>query len=71
MQPPVYWSLISAIYRQHPDPKDTSEFNYSEPSAKAMGWAPYAVYVFALSLLHHGYLLLLEWLEVGNFLDFL
>ena len=52
-------------------PKDTSEFNYSEPSAKAMGWAPYAVYVFVLSLLHHGYLLLLEWLEVGNFLDFL
>jgi hypothetical protein len=36
-----------------------------------MGWAPYAVYVFALSLLHHGYLLLLEWLEVGNFLDFI
>ena len=52
-------------------PKDTSEFNYSEPSAKAMGWAPYMVYVFALSLLHHGYLLLLEWLDVGNFLDFL
>ncbi len=52
-------------------PKDTSEFNYSEPSAKAMGWAPYADYVFALSLLHHGYLLLLEWLEVGSFLDFL
>lgn len=52
-------------------PKDTSEFNYSEPSAKAMGWAPYAVYVFALSLLHHGYLLLLEWLDVGNILDLL
>ena len=52
-------------------PKDTSEFNYSEPSAKAMGWAPYAVYVFVLSLLHHGYLLLLEWLEFGTFLDFL
>lgn len=52
-------------------PKDTSEFNYSEPSAKAMGWAPYLVYVLALSLLHHGYLLLLELLEVGGFLDFL
>lgn len=52
-------------------PKDTSEFNYSEPSAKAMGWAPYMVYVFSLSLLHHGYLLLLEWLDVGNFIDFL
>ncbi len=51
-------------------PKDTSEFNYSEPSAKAMGSAPYAVYVLVLSLLHHGYILLLEWLEVGNFLDF-
>jgi hypothetical protein len=36
-----------------------------------MGWAPYMVYVLALSLLHHGYLLLLEWLDVGNFLDFL
>ena len=52
-------------------PKDTSEFNYNEPSAKAMGWAPYAVYVFVLSLLHHGYLLLLEWLEFGSFLDFM
>jgi len=52
-------------------PKDTSEFNYSEPSAKAMGWAPYAVYAFALSLLHHGYLLLLELLDFGNFFDFL
>ncbi len=52
-------------------PKDTSEFNYSEPSARAMGWPQYMVYVFALSLLHHGYLLLLEWLDTGGFLDFL
>jgi len=52
-------------------PKDTSEFNYSEPSAKAMGWAPYAVYVLILSVFHHGYILLLELLDVGNFLDFL
>jgi hypothetical protein len=37
--------LFPTIYRQYPDPKDTSEFNYNEPSAKAMGWAPYAVYV--------------------------
>lgn len=51
-------------------PKDTSEFNYSEPSAKAMGWAPYAVYVFILTILHHGYILLLELLDAGNFLDF-
>lgn len=52
-------------------PKDTSEFNYNEPSAKAMGWAPYTIFVFSLTLLHHGYLLLLEFLDVGGFMDFL
>ncbi len=52
-------------------PKDSSEFNYREPSAKAMGWAPYSVYVFVLTLLHHGYLVFLEWLEFGSLLDFI
>lgn len=51
-------------------PKDTSEFNYREPSPKAMQWTPYAVYVLVLTLLHHGYMVFLEWLDVGNFLDF-
>ena len=52
-------------------PKDSSEFNYREPSPKAMQWTPYAVYVFVLTLLHHGYMVFLEWLDVGNFLDFI
>jgi hypothetical protein len=52
-------------------PKDSSEFNYREPSPKAMQWTPYAVYVFILTLLHHGYMLFLEFLDIGNFLDFL
>lgn len=52
-------------------PKDTTEFNYSEPSPRAMGWAPYAVYAFLLTLLHHTYLVLLEWLQFGTFLDFI
>lgn len=52
-------------------PRDINEFNYREPSAQAMGWAPFAVYVFILTLLHHGYLLFLEWLDMGNILDFL
>jgi hypothetical protein len=52
-------------------PKDTSEFNYREPSARAMGWAPYSIYVFVLTLLHHGYLVFLEWLQFGSFLDFI
>ena len=52
-------------------PKDTSEFNYREPSARAMGWAPFSVYVFILTFLHHSYLIFLEWLQFGTFLDFL
>ena len=51
-------------------PKDTAEFNYREPSPRAMGWAPYSVYVFILTVLHHTYLTLLEWLQFGTFLDF-
>ena len=52
-------------------PKDTAEFNYREPSPRAMGWAPYFVYVFILTLLHHTYYTLLQWLQFGTFLDFL
>lgn len=52
-------------------PKDESEFNYREPSPRALGWTPYAVYAFILTLLHHGYLFFLEWLSFGSFLVFL
>jgi hypothetical protein len=52
-------------------PKDTSEFNYREPSPRALGLAPYSVYVFVLTLLHNTYLLLLEFLHFGTFIDFL
>lgn len=52
-------------------PKDTEEFNYREPSPRAMGWAPYTVYAFVLTLIHHSYLTLLEWLQFGTFLQFL
>lgn len=52
-------------------PRESSEFNYREPSPAAMQWTPYALYVFMLTLLHHGYLVFLEWLSVGRFLDFL
>ncbi|RYZ31119.1 MAG: rod shape-determining protein MreD [Chitinophagaceae bacterium] len=52
-------------------PKDTNEFNYREPSPRALGWAPYAVYVFVLTLFHHTYLILLQWLQFGTFLEFL
>lgn len=52
-------------------PKDSSEFNYREPSPRAMQWTPYMVYVLILTVLHHGYMVFLEWLDVGNFLDFI
>lgn len=52
-------------------PKETSEFNYREPSPKAMGWTPYLVYVLILTLFHHGYMIFLEWLSFGTFLRFL
>jgi hypothetical protein len=52
-------------------PKDTSEFNYKEPSPKAMQLTPYSVYVFILTLLHTGYMVFLEWLSFGNFWDFI
>ena len=52
-------------------PKGSPEFNYREPSPKAIQWTPYAIYVFVLTLLHHGYMVFLEWLNFGSFLDFL
>lgn len=52
-------------------PKDPSEFNYREPSPKAMGWTPYLTYVLILTIFHNGYLVLLEWLSFGSFLHFL
>lgn len=52
-------------------PKDTTDFNYHEPSPRAMGWAPYSVYVLVLTILHNTYLLFLEFLHFGTFVDFL
>ena len=50
-------------------PKDPSEFNYREPSPRAMGWTPYTVYILILTILHHIYLVFLEWLQFGSLLD--
>ncbi len=52
-------------------PKDSTEFSHKEPSPRGMSWSPYLVYAFILTLLHHTYLVLLEWLQFGNILFFL
>lgn len=52
-------------------PKDIEEFTYREPSPRSLGWAPYTIYAFVLTLLHHIYLTFLQWLQFGTFLEFL
>jgi hypothetical protein len=51
--------------------KETTELNYNEPSPRGMGWGPYMMYVFILTLLHHTYLTTLEWLQFGTLLHLL
>jgi rod shape-determining protein MreD len=51
--------------------REGAEQNYNDPSANSMGWVPYITYVVVLTLVHHSYLVLLEWLDFGYFLYFL
>jgi len=48
-----------------------AEQNYASPSIRSMGWAPYFTLVLILTLLHHSYLVFLEWLNFGSFLYFI
>jgi hypothetical protein len=50
--------------------QEGADKNYIAPSIVSMGWAPYGTYVFVLTLLHHSYLVLLEWLSFGSFVYF-
>lgn len=52
-------------------PQETTELSYAEPGPKSMGIAPYALYVTILTFVHHFYLVLIEWLQFGNFIYFL
>lgn len=52
-------------------PQETTEQSYIEPSIKSMGWAPYGLYVLLLTFIHHFYLVLIEWLQFGNFVYFI
>ena len=52
-------------------PKESTEQSYVEPSLSSMGWAPYSLYISLLTFLHHFYLVLLEWLQFGDFVYFL
>ncbi len=52
-------------------PQETTEQSYIEPSISSMGWAPYSLYLTLLTFIHHFYLVLLEWLQFGDFVYFL
>lgn len=58
--------LVNILIRQ-----EGAEQSYGAPSIHSMGLAPYSLFVLILTLLHHGYLVFLEWMEFGNFLYFL
>ena len=58
--------LISILISQ-----EGADQNYRSPSVTSMGLVPYATYVIILTLLHHTYMVLLEWLNIGSFWYFL
>jgi len=48
-------------------PQEATEQSYIEPSIKSMGLAPYSIYIIFLTFVHHIYLVLIEWLQFGDF----
>lgn len=58
--------LVNILIRQ-----EGAEQSYGAPSIHSMGLAPYSLFVLILTLLHHGYLVFLEWMDFGNFWYFL
>jgi rod shape-determining protein MreD len=51
-------------------PQEKTEVSYGEPGIRSLGFAPYSVYIVLLTFVHHSYLVLIEWLQFGNFLFF-
>jgi rod shape-determining protein MreD len=58
--------LINLLIRQ-----EGSEMTYASPSPNSMGWAPYLTYALVLTILHHSYLVFLEFMQVGGILYFI
>lgn len=52
-------------------PKEAEEISYSEPSITSMGYLPFIVYILILTLVHHAYMVFLEWMQFGSFWYFL
>src|SRR5688572_19999063 len=53
--------LINVLISQ-----EGAEANYEEPSIRSMGFVPYFTYTVVLTLLHHGFLFILEALQFAG-----
>ncbi|MEP6846373.1 MAG: rod shape-determining protein MreD [Panacibacter sp.] len=51
--------------------QEKTEVSYAEPSIKSLGLAPYSVYIVVLTFIHHACLVLIEWLQFGDFIFFI
>jgi hypothetical protein len=51
-------------------PKEATEWGNDEPTRKTMGQVPYLTYIVVMTLIHHFYFILLEWLQFGSFFYF-
>lgn len=51
--------------------QENSGTNYSEPSMRSMGWAPYFTYVTILTIIHHTFLFFLQAMQSGGYVYFL
>ena len=51
-------------------PRETKELNIGSPSIRTMGFSAYAIYVVLLTLVHHIWLVMLEWMYFGDILFF-
>jgi hypothetical protein len=47
--------------------QEVSEELSKEPSIGTIGWGPFMIYIFSITFIHHFYLVLLEWLQFGDF----
>jgi hypothetical protein len=51
--------------------QEVSEELSKEPSIGTMGWGPFMIYIFSITFIHHFYLVVLEWLQFGDFVYFI
>jgi len=51
-------------------PGDAKDLASGSPNIRSMGFSAYAVFVLVLTLFHHAWLVLLEWMSFGSLLFF-